>query len=765
MARFRKAILPIVGLILVTVACGPEITLAQQQPTLNSHHAVPAKLLQLDKRRELFIDQYLIDQTRNTRLQLHAPQPAGVALKFDQPWEGAFSGYVTVIHDPDHDLYRMYYRGLALAGKDGTNDEVTCCAISVDGIHWKKPDLGIYEYQGTLANNIVMMNQQPLSHNFAPFLDKNPNTIPQQRFKALAGTHETGLVAFTSEDGFHWKRLQQEPVFRDGIFDSQNVAFWSPVERQYVCYFRTWSEGEFAGYRTVSRTTSVDFIHWTAPQPMSFGDTPDEHLYTNQTTPYFRAPHLSVGLAARFLPGRKVITEQDADNIGVEKRYFNDCSDIVLLSTRGGNQYDRPFMSSFVRPGLGAENWVSRSNYAARGIVPISPSEMAIYVCKNYGQPTSYVERYRLRTDGFASLHADYQSGEMITRPILIPEVTPDEIRQTKSAWLRRNIDLINSPKLNQVTPLWGEQSLTISKPVSIPLPETRNLGTEFTLAAHVQSVPAGHRRLFSAYGGGKVENSELVFDFDASKNIENDGAMRFILGDLFLAADHRLIGDWSVESGNQDRHHLAVTVGNGKARLFFDGKLLTEVPYVLKQPLVLKTSCLRFGEDSPPTSLFNEPFIGQVDDILVASTALSCEAVKELAERGIANGLSADAQAKIGLIFEPESGSSTNLPDITFSNRFGKPLTYTPDIDFGIRQLALNFSTSAAGSIYVEILDTNDQPIAGFGHADCDPIIGDQIDRIVTWQGRSDLQSLAGRAIRLRFHLKDADLFSLQFK
>ena len=335
MARFRKVILPIVGLILVTVACGPEITLAQQQPTLNSHHAVPAKLLQLDKRRELFIDQYLIDQTRNTRLQLHAPQPAGVALKFDQPWEGAFSGYVTVIHDPDHDLYRMYYRGLALAGKDGTNDEVTCCAISVDGIHWKKPDLGIYEYQGTLANNIVMMNQQPLSHNFAPFLDKNPNTIPQQRFKALAGTHETGLVAFTSEDGFHWKRLQQEPVFRDGIFDSQNVAFWSPVERQYVCYFRTWSEGEFAGYRTVSRTTSVDFIHWTAPQPMSFGDTPDEHLYTNQTTPYFRAPHLSVGLAARFLPGRKVITEQDADNIGVEKRYFNDCSDIVLLSTRG----------------------------------------------------------------------------------------------------------------------------------------------------------------------------------------------------------------------------------------------------------------------------------------------------------------------------------------------------------------------------------------------------------------------------------------------
>ncbi|MDG2015199.1 MAG: hypothetical protein P8J33_16960 [Pirellulaceae bacterium] len=765
MPRKSRVTTGIVGLFLMATTFAHPIAFAQQQPELNPRHAIPPALLQLDKRRELFIDRHLFDQNSNTRLQLHAPQSAGAALKFDQPWEGAFSGYVTVIHDHDDHLYRMYYRGLALAGKDGTNDEVTCCAISVDGIHWTKPNLGLFEYQGTRANNIVLMNQSPFSHNFAPFLDKNPNTKPNERFKALAGTHETGLIAFTSKDGFRWQRLQQEPVFRDGIFDSQNVAFWSPAERQYVCYFRTWTEGEFAGYRTVSRTTSVDFIHWTKPQTMLFGNTPDEHLYTNQTTAYFRAPHISLGLAARFLPGRKVISDKDANNIGVEKRYFNDCSDIVLLSTRGGNRYDRHFMSSFVRPGLGPENWVSRSNYAARGIVPITSSEMAIYVCKNYGQPTSYVERYRLRTDGFASLHADYQGGQMLTRAIIVPAVVKEERQQKRTAWLQENLDKINLPAISPKAPLWGHQSLAISRPVSIPLPNTGNLGTEFTLAAHVKSVPAGHRRLFSAYRGGKVEDAELVFDFDASKNIGNDGALRFILGDLLLAADHRLIGDWSIESGNQDRHHMAVTVGNGKARLFFDGELLVEEPYVLKQPLKLETAGLRFGEDSPPTSLSNEPFIGQVDDILVIPKALPCEAVKRLAVHGIENGMSSEIPAGIGLTFESQTTASTDIPDLTFANRFGESWTYKPNIDFGIRQLALNFSTSAAGSIRVEILDAKNQPISGFRREDCDLIIGDQIERIVTWRGRSDLQSLAGQAVKIRFHLKDADLFSLQFK
>ena len=151
---------------------------------------------------------------------------------------------------------------------------------------------------------------------------------------------------------------------------------------------------------------------------MTFGDTPHEHLYTNQTTPSYRAPHIYFGVAARFMPGRRILTQEEAKKIGVDHRYFNDCSDTVLLTSRGGNHYDRTFMESFVRPGLGLENWVSRTNYPALGIVPTGDREMSIYLQKNYGQPTSHLQRFTLRTDGFASVHANYNRGELITKPI-----------------------------------------------------------------------------------------------------------------------------------------------------------------------------------------------------------------------------------------------------------------------------------------------------------------------------------------------------------
>ena len=44
---------------------------------------------------------------------------------------------------------------------------------------------------------------------------------------------------------------------------------------------------------------------------------------------------------------------------------------------------------------------------------------------------------------------------------------------------------------------------MRVDQPLALNLPETQELGEEFTLAAHVRDVPAGHRRLFSAYNGG----------------------------------------------------------------------------------------------------------------------------------------------------------------------------------------------------------------------------------------------------------------------
>jgi hypothetical protein len=151
---------------------------------------------------------------------------------------------------------------------------------------------------------------------------------------------------------------------------------------------------------------------------MTFGDTPPEHLYTNQTTPYFRAPHIYIALPMRFFPGRKVLTPEQAKSLGVDPGYSGDCADCVFMTSRGAARYDRTFMEGFIRPGTDLGNWASRAGMAACGVIPTGPAEISLYKQANYAQPTAHLLRYILRTDGFASVRAPYRGGELLTRPL-----------------------------------------------------------------------------------------------------------------------------------------------------------------------------------------------------------------------------------------------------------------------------------------------------------------------------------------------------------
>jgi hypothetical protein len=370
------------------------------------------KGIDLGSRRELFVDPFLVDRLTDAALVLERPRDEGVVLRFDRPWEGRFCGYATVLRDGPR--FRLYYRGLPGAGGDGSDAEVTCYAESPDGVTWTKPDLGLFAVGGSRANNAVLAGQAPFSHNFCPMIDPRKDVPADERYKALAGTGPGGLSAFVSADGLRWRKLRDQAVFTKGAFDSQNVPFWSEHEGCYVCYFRVFEKG----VRRIARTTSKDFVSWAEPALMGYGDRPVEHLYTNQTSPYFRAPHLYVGIAARFFPGRQVLTEEQARAINVDPGYFKDCSDAVLLTTRGGDRYDRTFMEGFLTPGIGPENWVSRTNYPALNVVQTGPHKMSFYANQNYGQPTSHLRRYSLRLDGFAAVAAPYAGGELRTKPL-----------------------------------------------------------------------------------------------------------------------------------------------------------------------------------------------------------------------------------------------------------------------------------------------------------------------------------------------------------
>ena len=85
------------------------------------------------------------------------------------------------------------------------------------------------------------------------------------------------------------------------------------------------------------------------------------------------------------------------------------------------------------------------------------------------------------------------------------------------------------------------------------------------------------------------------------------------------------------------------------------------------------------------------------------------------------------------------------------------RPLTFTG------KNLILNYATSAAGSIQIEVLDAQGKPIEGRTLAEMPPLFGDELDAVVQWKSSADLSGLIGQPVRFRFVLKDADLFALR--
>jgi hypothetical protein len=377
----------------------------------------------LADRRELFADRWLIDELTGTELRLHTPRPAGVAIRMDQPWEGRYSSYFTVLQDGPS--FRMYYRGRPNLPENGNpvgvdldlEYQVTCYAESQDGIVWTKPNLGLVEVGGSRANNVILAHSHACT-NFTPFLDTRPGVPAAERYKATGGVHSAGLELLVSPDGIHWRSTGVMQGLQ-GAFDSMNIIFWSQAEECYVLYFRTWSTGTaYQGTRQVSRSTSPDLIHWSPARHMTYGDAPEEELYTQQTQPYFRAPQLYLAFPNRFLPGKKVLTAEEFADAGIWPRSrTSGVNDGVFLTSRGGTAYDRTFLTAFVRPGLDRRNWSPRNNYAALGLLPTAPGELSLYYSRHYAQPTNHLERFVIRLDGFGSLSAGRPGGTAVTKP------------------------------------------------------------------------------------------------------------------------------------------------------------------------------------------------------------------------------------------------------------------------------------------------------------------------------------------------------------
>ncbi len=378
---------------------------------------------------------------------MHHPEAKEIVLTHDAPWEGSGSGYHSIFRDGD--LYRMYYKAWQLTVMDGKvntgEHPLYCCyAESSDGIHWRKPNLGLHEFKGSTANNIVIPSEAmgkvtPDGGHPAVFKDENPAAPPEARYKAVVRSNAAkGLLVLKSADGLHWSPIADAPVITDGAFDSQNLAFWDPSTGLYRAYWRYFTAGvtdeknwKPAGIRAIRTATSKDFVHWENQHDLAYTDSPPEQLYTNQVKPYHRAPHLLLGFPTRYVErgwseSMRKLPEPELREwrAKASMRYGTAITEGLFMVSRDGVTFKR-WNEAFLPPGIERPGtWNYGHQYIAWQVVETksdmdgAPNELSLYATESYWSGrSSELRRYTLRLDGFVSVHASMAGGAMVTKP------------------------------------------------------------------------------------------------------------------------------------------------------------------------------------------------------------------------------------------------------------------------------------------------------------------------------------------------------------
>jgi|UniRef100_UPI003784550F hypothetical protein len=726
------------GIASITMAAQGGMCLADEKPVID-----------IGRQRELFLDDHLIDKLDGAQLVLHPPVPQEIAINHDEPWEGSTCAYHTVFKDGE--LYRLYYRG-------GWGYHIYCYAESRDGVHWVKPKLGLFEFKGSKDNNIILMGEG--TESFAPFKDANPNSAPDAPYKAFAvhckNDPPGSLGAFKSVDGIRWARMGDKPLITKGHFDSQNLAFWDTVRQRYVEFHRWYQiyPGSDMEVRDIMTSTSTDFLNWTEPPvTLEYPGSPPEDLYTSQIVAYHRAPHLFLGFPKRLLPFRWIPGNK-----------MEGLSDGVFMSSRDGRVFKR-WTEAFIRPGQNRERWFNRNNMTAWGIVetagsiPGCPRELSLYSTEGYYETMSVkLRRFTMRLDGFVSVNAPMRGGELLTKPLVFaaPEKSQPEPVRPADPIVR-----------TEEKPIIGKAALVFKEPAVLPIPSAQELGSQVTFAVHVRGISAmTGRRFFAAYDGGQLKEGDRKLVFDAAVYSVPDGpAIRFIYSGMETVVPRSKVGGslW-----DKKVHHLAATWDDGEVTIYVDGRKVGTGGRKGAGALSMADK-LRFGEGYPGPLHFERPFAGDhhdamVDDILVLRRVLSEEEIARMAKDGALTAV--DPGKDKGVLYSMEEDPNVGRRVRDHLSADGSSDTELPPggIEWGEVQLLVNYSTSAAGSVRCELQDEQGHPLPGFSLADSDLIYGDDIERPFSWRGRTELKSLVGKPVKLRFELKDADLYAIRF-
>ena len=373
----------------------------------------------IGNRWELMVDDVLVEDLTDARFQLQRPPRAEVVFACETAWEDKGAFPLSVVQEGSR--VRLYYRA---SFPDPANEDARAIAVAEScdgGVTFTRPALGLVDFQGSAANNILAIGTPP-SIPPAAFLDTNPDCPPEARYKGFSSRWQK-LYALVSPDGIRWRPLQDEPLAMEGTFDSVNTAFWDSCAgcyRAFTRYFENFAHvtaeeqvlgREVTVVRAIQSSTSSDFVHWTPVVHHRYEDDyGDMQFYTNATIPCPGAEHIYLAFPNRYVQDRLPDPGHDAPGT----------NDAVFMCSRDGVTWKR-YPEAWVRAGLDPLNWTDRNNYPVWGLVRTSETEWSMYISEHYRHEhvLPRVRRLPIRPMGFVSVNAGFGGGELMTRPLV----------------------------------------------------------------------------------------------------------------------------------------------------------------------------------------------------------------------------------------------------------------------------------------------------------------------------------------------------------
>jgi hypothetical protein len=373
---------------------------------------------------KLFLDPRVFEKTEHVSMRVGkvTKDSRNPLFAEDRPWEVRYDNLYPNIHwDPAAKEYKCWYSPFIVDAsatstpksewtktpyKPGRDREMgVCLAVSKDGIRWKKPELGLIEFQGSKKNNLVARGP----HGAGVHVDPH-ETDPTRRYKMLLQGKSTS-GAF-SPDGLRWTEPTPFPAI-GAIGDTHNNAIYSESLKRYVGITRLWDRS--IRQRLVGRTESADFRTWTPAVEILRAEAahPENQTYA---MPIFEHGNLFFG----FL----MIFNVPTDTVHCELAWSVDS--VVWNRLEPGT----PFI-----PKGPAGSPDSGCVYAGTGPVFLE-KEIRIYYGASNGKHTGWRDGFlclaQARPDGFAFAEpSGNQTANIITKPLRL------------SSELRMNLDAL----------------------------------------------------------------------------------------------------------------------------------------------------------------------------------------------------------------------------------------------------------------------------------------------------------------------------------